>query len=118
MSLHTSDNSFSTFSRYTLILATWDSFPLDSSFCSIEEMILHDARRAPITLEPVSARTRPGRPYFLYDTESRLRSSTVSSTPSWGRVSARTRRRGGTDLGDVLHAARVSSACAGGRLTR
>jgi hypothetical protein len=35
--------------RYSLILATWDSFPLASSFCSIDEMILHEARRAPMT---------------------------------------------------------------------
>lgn len=42
------------------------SFTLFSSFCSIEEIILHDARRAPIT--------------FLYATDKRFRSSTVSST--------------------------------------
>ena len=51
--------------RYLRILLTWSSLPLLSSFCSMLETILQDARRAPIT--------------FLYATESRLRSSTLSS---------------------------------------
>ena len=51
--------------RYVLILATCSSLPLLSSFCSMLEMMRHDARRAPIT--------------FLYATDSRLRSSTLSS---------------------------------------
>src|ERR1700712_260473 len=46
-------------------MTTWASLPLLSSFCSMEETIRHEARRAPMT--------------FLYATESRLRSSTVSS---------------------------------------
>ncbi|MPC08371.1 hypothetical protein E2C01_000957 [Portunus trituberculatus] len=45
---------------------SFSSPPLFSSFCSMEEMMRHDARRAPIT--------------FLYATESRFLSSTVSST--------------------------------------
>lgn len=48
--------------------ATLASFSLLFSFCSMLEMMRHDARRAPTT--------------FLYATESRLRSSTVSSTLS------------------------------------
>jgi len=32
-----------------LILETWLELPLDSSFCSMEEMMRHDARRAPMT---------------------------------------------------------------------
>uniref|UniRef100_J3N8X4 Uncharacterized protein n=1 Tax=Oryza brachyantha TaxID=4533 RepID=J3N8X4_ORYBR len=49
------------------MVAAWASFPRPSSFCSIDEMIRHDARRAPMT--------------FLYATDSRFRSSTVSSSP-------------------------------------
>ena len=44
---------------------TCSSLPLASSFCSMEEMMRQEARRAPIT--------------FLYATDSRLRSSTDSS---------------------------------------
>src|ERR1700727_87277 len=58
-------SSLSIFSLHPLIIDTWASLPFDSSFCSIDDTILHDARRAPIT--------------FLYATERRLRSSTVSS---------------------------------------
>ncbi len=35
--------------RYFLIRLTCSSLPLESSFCSMEEMILHEARRAPMT---------------------------------------------------------------------
>ncbi|KNC24668.1 hypothetical protein FF38_13573 [Lucilia cuprina] len=49
-----------------LIISNFSSAPLFSSFCSIEVIIRHEARRAPIT--------------FLYATDKRLRSSTVNST--------------------------------------
>ena len=52
----------------TLIFVTWPSLPLVSSFCSMEETMRQDARRAPMT--------------FLYATDNKLRSSTVSSTSS------------------------------------
>lgn len=58
-------NSTLTTSRYLRMRFTFSSFPLDSSFCSMLEMIRHDARRAPIT--------------FLYATDKRLRSSTDNS---------------------------------------
>jgi hypothetical protein len=49
----------------SLIIDTWASLPLDSSFCSMEDTIRQEARLAPMR--------------FLYATESGLRSSTVSS---------------------------------------
>ncbi len=61
------------------------SLPLLSSFCSIEDMIRHEALRAPMT--------------FLYPTESRFLSSTVSSTSSFATffmastISVETERR-------------------------
>jgi len=69
ISLQILDNSDSTFSLYSFILFTLTSFPLASSFCSIEERILHEALRAPTT--------------FLYPTDRRFRSSTVNSTFSF-----------------------------------
>lgn len=69
MSLHILQSSSSTFCRYSLISLTLFSFPLDSSFCSIEDMIRQEARLAPIT--------------FLYPTERRFLSSTVNSTSSF-----------------------------------
>ncbi|CAL9061602.1 unnamed protein product [Musa banksii] len=66
MSLQMPESSASTFCLYSFIFLTCCSFPLASSFCSIEERILHEALPAPIT--------------FLYPTDSRFRSSTVSST--------------------------------------
>jgi hypothetical protein len=45
------------------------SEPLDSSFCSMEEMMRQEARRVPTT--------------FLYATDKRFRSSTVNSPPSY-----------------------------------
>lgn len=65
MSSQISVNSFSIFWRYSLMRATWASLPLDSSFCSMDVTIRHDARRAPMT--------------FLYATDSKFRSSTDSS---------------------------------------
>nr|POE67089.1 hypothetical protein CFP56_67686 [Quercus suber] len=50
------------------VMDTWSSLPRLSSFCPIEEMMRHDARLAPIL--------------FLYATERRFRSSTVSSSIS------------------------------------
>jgi hypothetical protein len=50
----------------TWIISTCLALPLFSSFCSMEETMRQDARRVPMT--------------FLYATESRFRSSTVSST--------------------------------------
>lgn len=62
----TAKNRILTWVRYCLIISSLSSAPLFSSFCSILLMILHDARRAPIT--------------FLYATLSKFLSSTVSST--------------------------------------
>lgn len=58
-------SSFSIFSRYALMALAWVVLPLASSLPSMDETILHDARRAPMT--------------FLYATERRLRSSIESS---------------------------------------
>ena len=69
ISLQILDNSDSTFCLYSFIRFTLTSFPFASSFCSIDERILHEALRAPTT--------------FLYPTDRRFRSSTVSSTLSF-----------------------------------
>ena len=69
ISLQISDSSDSTFCLYSLIRFAFCSFPLTSSFCSIDDRILQEALRAPIT--------------FLYPTESKFRSSTVKSTSSF-----------------------------------
>ena len=58
-------SSSSTLTLYPLMRSAFSTFPFDSSFCSMLEMILQLARLAPMT--------------FLYATLSRLRSSTVSS---------------------------------------
>jgi hypothetical protein len=84
MSLQMLESSDSILCLYSLIRSTFRSFPLASSFCSIDDRILHDALRAPTT--------------FLYPTDSRFRSSTVSSTPSFATffiastISAKTQR--------------------------
>lgn len=84
MSLQILESSDSILCMYSLIRSTFRSFPLASSFCSIDDRILHDALRAPTT--------------FLYPTDSRFRSSTVSSTPSFATffiastISAKTQR--------------------------
>nr|GLL26210.1 40S ribosomal protein S6 [Ipomoea trifida] len=57
MPLQIDVSSASILDLYSLIDATWSSLPRLSSFCSMEEMMRHEARRAPIT--------------FLYATESR-----------------------------------------------
>ncbi|WVZ04941.1 hypothetical protein V8G54_018287 [Vigna mungo] len=61
-------SSVSIFPLYSFIIATWSSLPLLSSFCSMEDIILHEALLAPIT--------------FLYATERRFLSSTVNSSTS------------------------------------
>ena len=58
-------SSSSTFWRYDAMASACVSSPLPLSFCSMLDRMRHEARRAPIT--------------FLYPTDSRLRSSTLSS---------------------------------------
>ncbi|CAH1981226.1 unnamed protein product [Acanthoscelides obtectus] len=69
MSEQMSLSSFSTCPRYCRIISSLSSPPFDSSFCSMDEIILQEALLAPIT--------------FLYATDNRFRSSTVSSTSSF-----------------------------------